>query len=96
MPPRNLPDMNIAVPHGSTEDTSVTTEYSKELSALNWINLVAFVLNVGVTYGVGVLGWIGNGTNAQLSEKYQVSNVKDMAASFFVFISNMDVDGRHW
>jgi hypothetical protein len=42
------------------------------LNVLNWLNPVFYVLNALFTYGVGTLGWLGNGTNEELSEKYQV------------------------
>jgi hypothetical protein len=41
------------------------------LNKLNWLNLLSYVLNFAITYGVGTLGWLGNGNNAELSEKYQ-------------------------
>lgn len=41
------------------------------LTALNYLNVVAYVANVVITYGVGVLGIAGTATNAELSEKYQ-------------------------
>ena len=42
---------------------------------LNWLNSVFYILNFIVTYGVGTKGWLGNGSNAELSEKYQVSSM---------------------
>jgi hypothetical protein len=42
------------------------------LNKLNWLNLGFYVLNLAITYGVGTLGWLGNGNNSELSEKYQV------------------------
>ena len=42
------------------------------LNQKNWLNLVSYLLNFIITYGVGTLGWLGNGNNAQLSEEYQV------------------------
>ena len=41
---------------------------------LHWWNTIAFLTNTIITYGVGSLGWLGDGiNNAELSEKYQVS-----------------------
>ena len=41
---------------------------------LHWGNIIAFLINTIITYGVGSLGWLGHGiNNAELSEKYQVS-----------------------
>lgn len=41
------------------------------LTFLNYLNVIAYVANLVVTYGVGVLGLGGLATNAELSEKYQ-------------------------
>ncbi len=49
-------------------------DLQQERSALNWKNfgnLLAFVLNVLFTYGVGTAGWFGTPNNGELSEKYQ-------------------------
>lgn len=49
-------------------------DLQQERSALNWKNfgnLLAFVLNVLFTYGVGTAGWFGTPSNSELSEKYQ-------------------------
>jgi hypothetical protein len=48
------------------------TEETPRLNRLNVLNVVFFLLNLIITYGVGTLGWLGHGTNAQLSEVYQV------------------------
>lgn len=44
---------------------------SNDLRGLKWLNLVAYVTNVVFTYGIGVAGWFGSSTNAELSAKYQ-------------------------
>jgi hypothetical protein len=41
-------------------------------STLNWLNLGFFIGNAVFTYGIGVLGWLGNGDNGEISAKYQV------------------------
>jgi translocator protein len=41
------------------------------LSLLNYLNVIAYVANVLVTYGIGAIGFGGFSTNAALSEKYQ-------------------------
>jgi translocator protein len=43
----------------------------KKLKWTNLWNIVAFVANAVVTYGVGALGWFGAPTNQELSAKYQ-------------------------
>jgi len=40
-----------------------------KLQAVNYANIVAYLLNIGITYGVGVSGYFP--TNAELSAKYQ-------------------------
>lgn len=44
---------------------------SDKPNALNYLNLVAYIGNVVVTYGIGLLGFFGASTNGELSEKYQ-------------------------
>lgn len=41
------------------------------LNTLNYLNLFFYIFNTAFTYGVGNLGWFGNGTNDELSDKYQ-------------------------
>lgn len=54
------------------QDVSNNETATPRLNALNYLNVVFYILNFLVTYGVGLLGWVGNGTNEELSEKYQV------------------------
>ena len=49
--------------------TTATTNNNNKLQAVNYANAIAYVANVGVTYGVGLSGLFP--TNAELSEKYQ-------------------------
>lgn len=48
------------------------TEEKPKINKKNWLNLGAYVLNIVFTFGVGTNGWFGNGTNGELSQKYQV------------------------
>jgi len=48
---------------------NVAAVEKKGLRAINYANLVAYLANVGITYGVGVSGLFP--TNAQVSAKYQ-------------------------
>ena len=41
------------------------------LSLLNYMNVIAYIANVAVTYGIGSLGLFGMNTNTVLSAKYQ-------------------------
>ena len=47
-----------------------------KFNALNYVNVISYLLNVLFTYGIGTLGWIGHGNNAILSEEYQVRRSK--------------------
>lgn len=51
--------------------TAADDDTPNELRALKWINLIAYALNVTITYGIGVLGLFGLPTNGDLSAKYQ-------------------------
>lgn len=42
-----------------------------KLNAKNYVNLVSFILNVGITYAIGVAGVGGLPNNSELSAKYQ-------------------------
>lgn len=42
-----------------------------KINALNVLNMIAYVFNIVVTFGIGVLSWAGNGSNGELSRKYQ-------------------------
>jgi hypothetical protein len=44
---------------------------STPLTVLNFLNVLAYIANVAVTYGIGVAGFAGTATNAELSAKYQ-------------------------
>lgn len=50
-----------------TEDEST----KPPLSLKNYLNLIAFVLNVTLVYGLGNAGWLGTPDNGELSRKYQ-------------------------
>jgi hypothetical protein len=67
--------------HIDITPTNMTSRNEEEtrrggLNSLNYLNIGSYLLNFIVTYGVGTLGWLGNGNNAVLSEKYQVSCVR--------------------
>ena len=44
---------------------------SSKVNRKNVLNFIAYIVNIIITYGVGTLGWVGNGTNGELSAKYQ-------------------------
>lgn len=53
----------------AAQPSSQQAPQRSKLQAVNYANIVAYLLNVGVTYGVGVSGYFP--TNAELSAKYQ-------------------------
>jgi translocator protein len=53
----------------STMDAS--SRRTNALGALPWINVVSYLINVAVTYGVGVAGFLDLPSNSVVSEKYQ-------------------------
>eukprot|EP00588_Corethron_pennatum_P017316 CAMPEP_0194308454 /NCGR_PEP_ID=MMETSP0171-20130528/5423_1 /TAXON_ID=218684 /ORGANISM="Corethron pennatum, Strain L29A3" /LENGTH=315 /DNA_ID=CAMNT_0039061109 /DNA_START=261 /DNA_END=1208 /DNA_ORIENTATION=+ len=56
----------------SEEDHPMSPESPNTIAALNILNAVIFVLNILVTYGIGIMNWLGPGTsNEALSLKYQ-------------------------
>jgi len=50
---------------------SSSPSVSPPLTALNFLNVLAYIANLLVTYGIGVAGFAGTQTNADLSAKYQ-------------------------
>jgi hypothetical protein len=46
-------------------------ELPAKLNVKNFLNIFAYAVNVLFTFGIGNAGWVGNGTNGELSEKYQ-------------------------
>lgn len=47
----------------SSERNNNTSEKETSFNKFNAINLLAYIFNVVVTFGVGTFGWVGNGTN---------------------------------
>lgn len=56
----------------SDDEVQVEADEKPKINLKNWLNLGAYVLNIVFTFGVGTNGWFGNGTNGELSQKYQV------------------------
>ena len=68
------PNATIAKEGVIPVDTNQTHSNEQVPFALNWKNygnLLAFLLNVLFTYGVGTAGWFNTPDNGELSEKYQ-------------------------
>jgi hypothetical protein len=55
-----------------SEQVQVTADEKPKINVKNWLNLGAYIFNIVFTFGVGTNGWFGNGTNGELSQKYQV------------------------
>ena len=45
---------------------------TEKLNAVNYLNLIAFIVNIVITYGIGTAGWGGTQSNSEVSDKYQV------------------------
>lgn len=56
--------------NGSQENVDTSRE-SPRLNFKNYGNLIFYVFNIIVTFGIGQLGWLGTPDNGELSEKYQ-------------------------
>ena len=54
-----------------TSSFSEQAETPARINHKNFLNLLFFIINIVFTYGIGTNGWLGNGTNGELSEKYQ-------------------------
>lgn len=50
---------------------SSSNDTKPPLNRKNYINLIAYILNIVLVYGVGNAGWLGTPTNGDLSAKYQ-------------------------
>lgn len=54
--------------------TTVSTKQENTKAPLNhknYLNLVAYILNTALVYGIGNAGWLGTPDNGELSRKYQ-------------------------
>jgi hypothetical protein len=58
---------------------------TQPLNRKNWANVIAYILNIFFTYGVGTAGLIGTPGNAELSDKYQTI-VTPKADAFLIWI----------
>ena len=67
--------MSTAPPFSRRDDAestySIQPTAPSKLVALNYLNIVAYIVNVVFTYGIGVGGFFNLPTNDELSEKYQ-------------------------
>ena len=62
----------------------------QRLNFKNILNVLAYIANIILTYGVGTAGWLGTPTNGELSDKYQTivtpnSRAFSIWAVIFVF-----------
>mmetsp|Transcript_2395 Transcript_2395/g.3161 ORF Transcript_2395/g.3161 Transcript_2395/m.3161 type:complete len:305 (-) Transcript_2395:83-997(-) len=69
-----------------------STANPPKLNHKNFLNLIFFIINIVFTYGVGTASWFGNGTNGELSLKYQTiitpnSGAFSIWAVIFIFQS---------
>lgn len=59
------------VPTTPEMSTDVEENPKPKLNAKNYLNLVAYVMNIALVYGVGTAGLLGTPDNGELSRKYQ-------------------------
>ena len=50
---------------------SIAPSTPQKLAGLNYVNIFAYLINIAVTYGIGVGGFTDLPTNSELSAKYQ-------------------------
>lgn len=69
------------------KETAAPSEPPAKINHKNILNLLAYIFNIVFTYGIGTNGWLGNGTNGDLSEKYQtIITPKSTAFSIWAVI----------
>lgn len=58
---------------GAVSTTASTKQENTRapLNHKNYLNLVAYILNITLVYGIGNAGWLGTPDNGELSRKYQ-------------------------
>ena len=65
-------DVDVDVDDPDLTNVSITsTSTSTSLNKFNWLNLIAYIVNVFVTFGIGIFGITGQPSNSELSAKYQ-------------------------
>lgn len=55
----------------AASDAAESAGERPKLNHKNFLNLFFYIFNIVFTYGIGTEGWLGNGTNGDLSAKYQ-------------------------
>lgn len=68
---RSTPILNQTGTSTTPDDETSSLNLKTSVSGLNLLNLVAYVINVAVTYGIGMAGILGQPTNQEMSLKYQ-------------------------
>lgn len=61
-----------AVEKSEQENVQVEENEKPKINIKNWLNLLAYIVNIVFTFGVGTNGWFSGTTNGELSLKYQV------------------------
>lgn len=56
---------------GNTNKEDTTNGQRIGLNYKNYCNLIFYIINIIVTFGIGQFGWLGTPNNGELSEKYQ-------------------------
>lgn len=58
----------MASPHNSKDDSR---RESRSINRFNVINMLSYVVNLAIVYGIGTLSWTGQPNNSELSAKHQ-------------------------
>jgi len=64
-----MSSIDEAVP--TTTDKNEDVAVKPSLNNKNYLNLIAYIANITLVYGVGNAGWLGTPDNGELSRKYQ-------------------------
>ena len=80
--PATIDEAVETTPPGSSDE-----ETKPRLNFKNYLNLIAYILNITLVYGVGNAGWLGTPDNGELSRKYQtIVTPASMAFSIWAVI----------
>ena len=68
-----MAEEGIATAKAAEENEQPTEEDTTKpkLNHKNYLNVLAYILNIALVYGVGNAGWAGTPDNGELSRKYQ-------------------------
>ncbi|KAL7437283.1 hypothetical protein ACHAXH_005683 [Discostella pseudostelligera] len=71
---------NPADDENAGDDNANTNANKPKLNHKNYLNLLSYIANIVLVYGVGNARWLGTPTNGELSDKYQTLVTPNSAA----------------